>query len=354
MQSDMHYYGTYVMARTAGLSMNAAKIIATSAQFVDDNAQTGNIEFGDASSCSVEPTAFHTTSVYNVNSEAQRNVWVPFHFIPGNEGEGFTERLVCRKDSPIAQQMRDHHLTQKEKPYYLELVGIMAHVYADTFAHYGFSGVSSRQNRVDNESFEFEGIRGEIKDYIVSKKSSFFEKFTPLIRNIKSNLAEEVSGALGHGAVVTFPDRPFLKWRFNYQYHGDSGWRDNTNTFLEYCEKIHAAFRQVAMVCPQHRDESQYRSWVNLKESVLAVLRVQGCKQQRMDAWCEATVKRKLFNVSETIPEYQDWNAGFEDLSQKTSDEAMQFPAYRFYQAASYHRWYVLRDLLPMHKLMVI
>ena len=42
------------------------------------------------------------------------------------------------------------------------MLGIAAHVYADTFSHYGFSGVSSRGNKVYNSSFrlneEVEGL----------------------------------------------------------------------------------------------------------------------------------------------------------------------------------------------------
>ena len=45
MQVDMHYYGTYAMARAAGLTKEKAKTIATAAQFVDDNANKETIEF---------------------------------------------------------------------------------------------------------------------------------------------------------------------------------------------------------------------------------------------------------------------------------------------------------------------
>ncbi|BFM51338.1 hypothetical protein [Marinomonas sp. THO17] len=55
----------------------------------------------------------------------------------------------------------------------------------------------------------------------------------------------------------------------------------------------------------------------------------------------------------ETIPQYRDWNEGFQNLSLGNSQDAMKHPIYGFYQAASYHRWYVLRDLLPKHGLMV-
>ena len=36
MQIDMHYYGVYVLARLAGLKPDAAKIIATASQYVDE------------------------------------------------------------------------------------------------------------------------------------------------------------------------------------------------------------------------------------------------------------------------------------------------------------------------------
>ena len=47
MQIHMHYYGTYAMARAAGITRNAVKIIATAAQFVDDNAAKNSIKFRD-------------------------------------------------------------------------------------------------------------------------------------------------------------------------------------------------------------------------------------------------------------------------------------------------------------------
>lgn len=36
MQSDFHYFGTYALARAAGIHREAATIIARSAQYVDD------------------------------------------------------------------------------------------------------------------------------------------------------------------------------------------------------------------------------------------------------------------------------------------------------------------------------
>lgn len=319
MQLDMHYHATYCMARTAGLTIEAARIIATAAQFVDDNAQKDEANFTDASQCRVEATAHHALNIENIDPDDQRKVWVPFHFLPGNKGKRFTKKLVCHKDSKIAREMVENHLSQKDKDYYLELIGVMAHVYADTFAHYGFSGVSSRHNKVINNSFEFDSkLTPEMKKYITDKKDSFFSRFTSLIRNIKSTAAENLSGALGHGAVVTFPDRPYLKWRFDYERKDkskrDSGWRDNPKTYLEYCKKIHAIFVRVAKNNSAFQDKSAYREWSDLAPRVNKILRAQGTKAERIKAWKRATKRKKLFNVSEDIPEYTDWNEGFDQL----------------------------------------
>lgn len=353
MQIDMHYYGTYCLARTAGLTQEASRIIATSAQFVDDNANESEIDLKDASACLVHATAHHTANIANISPDDQRQVWVPFHFLPGNKGSSFTERLICRKDSDIAREMCNHHMKQDEKPYYLELLGVMAHVYADTFAHYGFSGVSSRKNRVDNDSFEFRDLNNNIRKYIIDKKKSFFAKFNPLIQNIKSQLAENLSGALGHGAVVTFPDRPYLEWKFTYEDGHESGWRDNTQTFLDYCNHLHERLCTVANDHPEFADLPQQQSWTQLEPKIRKILSFQAKGEKRIARWKNEAKSGDLFNQPEVIPRYKDWNDGFKRLEKQSSKKVMDHPIYKYYQAASYHRWYVLRELLPEHNLLV-
>ena len=248
MQLDMHYYGTYAMARTAGLKPGICKTIATAAQFVDDNA--AKIEYRISGRRQNRRPGYGPPCVgchQQPRSEDQRQVWVPFHFLPGNKGNSFSQRLVCRENSKIARDLVDHHLTFAAHPAGVCLIGVAAHVYADTFSHYGFSGVGSRYNRVDNDSFEFDaGLDPDIADYIRKKERDFFKRFGKgggFIANIKSWLAETVSGALGHGAVATYPDRPYLKWSFEYEYpKKEREIRDNPISFLKGCEALHAMF----------------------------------------------------------------------------------------------------------------
>ena len=180
-------------------------------------------------------------------------MWVPFHFIPGNEGDSYTERLKCRMDSPIVRELRDHHLTYADRDFALHLLGITAHVYADTFSHYGFSGVSSRGNKVDNSSSRFheeveeaDGVIAplspQMRNYVTEKADRFFRDrgdHGGLLTNVKSWLAEELSGALGHGSVATLPDRPYLVWSFDYERpDAVAGWCGCVATTLIGC---HAA-----------------------------------------------------------------------------------------------------------------
>lgn len=360
MQLDMHYYGTYAMARTAGLKPGVCRTIATAAQFVDDNAAAVNIEFQDGGRIDAEATAHHVSDILrNRDPEDQRQVWVPFHFLPGNQGDGFSERLLCREDSPLMRAMVDHHLEWAGHPAGVCLIGIAAHVCADTFSHFGFSGVGSRYNKVDNDSFEFDpGLDPDIKDYIQKKADSFFWRYGRsggLIANVKSWLAETVSGALGHGAVATYPDRPYLKWSFTYEYpRKRRETRDNPKHFLKGCEALHAMFERFGAGNPA-RAAGDGIAFGTMKNAVAGILACEAPKAERVKRWRRAAKQGEL-GRSFSIPLYKPATWMLESArlaSSEKSSAALAKKLYRFYQAASIHRQFVLRELLPDNKLVV-
>ncbi len=358
MQLDMHYYGTYAMARASGLTPEACRIIATASQFVDDNAQRNCVEFRDAGSIDSEATAHHVLDLRNIDRRDQRQIWVPFHFLPGNEGDGFTERLICRKGSAVVKDMVAHNIGLHTAEYYLELVGITAHVYADTFSHFGFSGVSSRKNKVMNDSFHFYELVPQIEEYIKEKEKRFRESYHAecgFLGNIKSWLAETTSGALGHGAVATFPDRPYLIWDFVYEEDATpSPLRNNPETFMEACEALYTMFVEVGERVPHYCESEKRREFSSIREKVNELITFQGKKEERIEAWKNAALDDSLFGDAEQIPVYEDWNNAFRALDgQGDSQVARSANIYRFYQAASLHRQHVLRHLLPMYDLIV-
>jgi hypothetical protein len=366
MQEDMHYYGTYAMARAAGLEVKDARIVAYAAQYVDDSTANDSEVHKDGGMFQTIATA-HTSAEAIGNAAAdhteQRKVWVPFHFFPGNEGAKLSEKLACVKDSELAKEMVKNnirHAVSEKCDYGLTLMGITAHVYADTFAHYGFSGVSSNRNRVDGTSFKLLVEDPKVKAYIMGKFSGFLSKYTPtfLIENYRkfvSNGASIATGALGHGAVGTYPDRPFLKWSFEYtDPERDSGFRENQETFLEACEKLHGAFNDYAKRAGKLSEPVEFSS---IKERVAKIISVEGAKEKRTEAWVDAITKGDLLFKDEEAPYYSrhDWEQQKDNFERmKASNEMINTDVYKFHQAAIYHRDFTLKQLLPKHGIMVL
>ena len=372
MQIDMHYYGTYAMARAAGLTINAAQMIAQCAQFVDDAAEEEALHFDDGGAVYGEPTAHHNgqvlvqyaTQQVSGNDLTQRQIWVPFHFLPGNQGSSFSDRLKCRRNSLIAQKMVAHNLTLAKEEFALQLVGITAHVYADTFAHYGFSGVSSRSNRVDGDSFRFSNVNPDTFDYLQGKQKSFLTKSKDwLVDNFRSWIAEGVAnatGALGHGAVMTYPDLPYLEWEFCYEGSDIRQTHNNPETFLEACEQLHGMFRIFASRChSSYQDPGAFVSFEKMRPTLQSILAVMHGKTMRIQAWKNALEDRSLYGRSETLPDYNGKNwinelAEMKGSLQTTpSSDMRENPIFHYFQAARHHRSFILRELLPDHGLVV-
>lgn len=361
MQTDMHYYGTYAMARAAGITPAVCKTIAFAAQFVDDNAAQRHIEFDDGGRVDAQATAHHVSDILkNLEKKDQRQVWLPFHFLPGNEGDSFTERLICRKNSDIAKDMVSNHVGFASRDFGAHLIGIAAHVYADTFAHHGFSGVSSRFNKVDNKSIGFNtALDPDIEDYIKGKAADFFRRNGingGLFANIKSWLAETVSGALGHGAVATYPDRPYLEWEFEYEHTKARVVRNNPQDFLEGCKALHTMFVNYGKKNQDHSDGDGV-AFGTIEKTVKGIIKVQGAKKIRVKQWKKAAKDGELSGSKFSIPDYKEetWlkDATKKMNSAKNSESALDSDLYRFYQAASLHRQFVLRELLPDYQLVV-
>ncbi|RZB29821.1 MAG: hypothetical protein SRB1_02101 [Desulfobacteraceae bacterium Eth-SRB1] len=366
MQIDIHYYATYAMARLAGIRPDAAKTIATASQYVDDAIEE-NIQHHENGSKLVPIVTAHSLReiIDNRDVNDQPFVWLPFHFFPGNEGTDFTERLICRKDSPLINELIDHYLDLHDRPFALELIGLAAHVYADTFSHAGFSGVSSRRNKVDAGSITPGNATAPTATYLERKMGSFFSKFglegglwTNIRRTIISDTAETASGALGHGAVATLPDLPYLEWSFEYEQSSEISERNNPRAFLEACEKLHKLFQRFASRGTAHDDGTSGVNFGTVEERVKDILSFQNGKTERSEKWRTAFTNGQLgIKPGEEIPPYDHapWDKQRDHFPAMDKPEKIAASnVYHFYQAASLHRHYILRELMPKHELVVV
>lgn len=356
MQIDMHYYGTYTLARTAGLDQETAELIATASQFVDDNTSVSTIRFSDGGQMTTAATGHHFEQTENISSNAQRNIWIPFHFLPGAYGDTFSERLICKKNSATAAEMTENHLRLSHKPFSPLLIGIAAHVIADTFSHFNFSGASSRKNSIDQASITVLEPQNE-DTALAEERMRFFERFKYVRPNIRTIPEEELMGTLGHGAAASYPDLPYLAWSYNTEEApAQTIRRHNQDDFMEAAEMLYSLFVRFAEQRPDLA-ESPPVPFDSIQDSLAIIFASPGNKHQRSGFWQFAMAQGVfLEGRQEEIPPYkgQMWKNSCEELA-SCPDCALitEMDIFKFYQAASIHRTYVLQELLPAHDISV-
>ncbi|MBK1888675.1 hypothetical protein Undi14_01415 [Undibacterium sp. 14-3-2] len=243
MQIDFHNAVTYVVARLAGFSHDKAHIVAYSAQYVDDATNDGYVTFDTGAMYARIASAHKMLDYTNFDALANHHAWIPFHFLPGNNGlpsdQGgdldFIQKIVCRPNSHIAQDMVRECIHRKDDKNALHRLGITMHVYADTWAHQGFVGTVHEINKTTqlksmSTAISTNAMIAKVKDY-----------FSNLIDHTTGSLVASAL-PLGHGTVLSYPDQPYLKWKYTNS-NGEEIIRDNPNDFLEAADRMCIAMR---------------------------------------------------------------------------------------------------------------
>ncbi|MBS3756191.1 MAG: hypothetical protein KGY56_10890 [Desulfobacterales bacterium] len=343
MKTDMHYFGVYALARAAGMREKPAEIIATASEYVDGAIWDKEVFLEDGRSILAEMTAHKMLDFKNADREDQRRVWLPFHFLPGAEGKTPTDKLLCRENSRIAKTMvRRNTAIAAEAPYGLHLMGITAHVFADTFAHYGFMGANHSYNAIRAGSIDLQVSDDGILDYIQKKAKGFINKL------VSYGLSQAFP--LGHAAATTYPDRPYLRWSYVRASDGKTVERENPKDYLAGCKAMHEMFQAYLDKAPRQGASGVGRKWKDIRKSVKKIIELEGDKQARVRAWKAAIRDNQLFGGSTRVPQYKGpkWSASIDDLEpEKIPKDMDKLPVYRFYQAARIHRAHVLSNLLP-------
>ena len=101
MEKDFHYYLIYAISKITGFEK--ADIIATSSQFVDDNNE-GQFSIDDRPSAFPEkipanggnyyPIMTQSLSTKSLDTYVQKYVYVPFHFIPGDNSVMINKKKI--------------------------------------------------------------------------------------------------------------------------------------------------------------------------------------------------------------------------------------------------------------------
>ncbi len=346
MQIDMHYYGTYVLARSAGINRDAALRIAQASQFVDDYTEEADIETADGALISYWPTGHNLTDIDNfdplkLEKADPHRVWVPFHFLPGGVGATYKERMRCVKNSETVQMAMKAVLQRVSEPCILELVGTLAHIYADTFSHYGFVGLRCDENRVDCKDIRLAVREKKIEQHLWDKANGFFEKFA-------GNVAKDMTRGLGHASVADFPDRPYLRWSFKYENGAEDPPRDNQKTFLEYCDNMFNFFQTFKSMAPRFAEDVTVRDFANIRPGIAEILAYEAKGNDRCSRWQDAAITGNLL-CRDAIPDYDTdaLNDELQSVEDFTAAEVMDKRVWHFVRAAELMRNIIFYELLP-------
>lgn len=349
MQIDFHHATTYVVARDAGFSHAEADIIAYCSQYVDDATSSGTVYFDNRAVYNRISSAHKMIDPRNTQELANHEVWMPFHFLPGNGGlaagqdtqGGFIKKIVCTPNSPIAQEMVRDAILEQDRAYGLHRLGVTMHVYADTWAHQNFAGVLHDVNEVeDAEEIDNCGV--------------FPKGLAGFLRDALDNAIPP----LGHGRAQTFPDMPFLKWKYE-NGRKETIIRDNTKDFLEAADHMCIAMKRYkaknpnASVTGLSSDTRQ-----QIEEMFTTIIIEDG--EKRHQKWLEA-IRNGYFTACGIvdIDDYfargnDSWKAdalgtSFDLPVHKYQGHFLESKWRKFHDAVHAHRFNVVYNILPKY-----
>lgn len=338
MQIDFHFYVTYILARLAGFNHNDANIISTSAQYVDDNNYKSVVRFDNCAIYSPIISSHKKLDYTNFDDLANHLVWIPFHFLPGNcqkradeiQEEVFSKRLICLADSIIANEMVDECIEKSFEPNALYRLGITMHVYADTWAHKGFSGICNESNSVRYSDSD------DVSKNLIRRIEAFFGDG---ITNV-AGLAMALACPLGHGSVLSYPDLPYLKWRY-IDYTGNLIVRNNPSEYLEAANKMYVALKRFRGA----KAEPLGEKWSALLLKYFTRFN-DADREARCDKW-ETLLAKGAFGLHPIEVEYD--KEGWEYIEDFATFESSNWK--RFNDALKDHHYYLTCKLFPKYGL---
>jgi len=354
VQIDFHHAVTYVACRLAGISAPEATTIAHAAQYVDDATVDGPLTFTTGERY-VRVTSAHKTLDIQANADQADNrlVWVPFHFLPGNENpqgvkgeEAFLQRMMCKPDSAVARAMVSDCVQRKNLAFALHRFGVALHTYVDTWAHQQFVGIVCDLNRL---------AEVEIGAELAAVNQQVYDDLT----NGTSRLQQFIAGHLpvGHAAALTCPDMPFLKWSFRRK-NGEQVVRDNPSDFLAAARGAYNMARRYLAGDPSLSDQelpAPDRGTIDRLLRGTVVIR----GEDRHPIWLRA-IREGQFSFGPEDVSYVDQGPGswkMRALNRDPDDESdVEFEFQesfltsdwkRFHDAVQYHRLFIVHELLP-------
>ncbi|MEA4902016.1 DUF6765 family protein [Desulfitobacterium sp.] len=298
MKRDAHYYALLAFCRACGYSKESAHVIADASQFVDD--AKINLMFLDTNDLKApyefvnnRPAFFNMATCHSYfqietfNYEAMVNNTIAFHFVPGFKGENFTKRLRCMEESPIIMDLIKEVMLEDD----LIKLGMVLHVYVDTFSHQGFNGMVSKVNAIKNcEAYNIKSL-------------GLFDKTLKILKQLSQNNYEiyfdKIMPAYGHAQALDYPDLPYLEWAYEYDYSDEFNGLykkiviDNKDRYQRAFRGVEKLLKNYLLYHPHYRDSAiQFDSIEPLMKSLI----YEGHDALRIKNWQNLLIEQRLLD----------------------------------------------------------
>jgi hypothetical protein len=350
MNIDFHYGVVYVVARAAGLSEDDAGTVAHACQYVDDATTPGILIFQGGETYERFASAHSMYDYHNAEDSMNRVVWAPFHFLPGGEGPTLDEKAVCRCNSDVAKDIVRAAIRRKGIDNALHRLGVTLHVYVDTWAHQGFSGIESDYNRISH-------LRAE--DCTPEQWWQRVDDFTKHLENDVVSDALSRFFPLGHGAALHYPDQPWAVWSY-VNGKGHEVHRDNLPQFIEAADWACKAVQGFIA------GDERFEAFPGLSHAVREALRNlltfnrEDDPDVRLEKLCDALLAGEIADLRGSVPKYiakgeGSWKHLATGLVAKddTGARPVHGPTFEnsdyrhFHDAVKEHRFVVTQQILP-------
>ena len=150
MNAEFHYYVVAMLARRAGFAGAEADELAYASQYTDHALVSYQVR---GPGVRYDTITTHHFGFWDKAQEYQ--VWIPFHFVPGDPDAAARVRTDRRKNAlavtPNGARAKEL-LVSALKTRNIMRIGIALHTFADTWAHQNFTGRNEQFNRFDQNS----------------------------------------------------------------------------------------------------------------------------------------------------------------------------------------------------------
>jgi hypothetical protein len=298
MQKDFHYYCIGALARAAGFNRDDALILAYASQYVDDATEPGLIELEDGVPGphfdATRTSYFGLETLRSLRWEAQKRVWIPFHFIPETpfdpkSGNDFS--FVTRPDSAFARLLLAEAAAEPpaNREHRLVRIGVALHTYSDTWAHQNFSGWKKPEENDVEAIYAYDREAGEYEHQKLG------------------NIILDVLPAIGHAEAGFFPDLAYQRWKCEIGKPSRPIERDNVELFELAAEAVYNQLQALAQT-----GVGALIPWPDLAPRIRALLEEEG-ERPSWPSHVSARAYRR-FQALDVNRRCENWKQEFGDL----------------------------------------